>query len=127
MMIQAYQQERERQQDAAAQRVAERTECRHEHAEALAGPGGLAAADTPERVAKRVDRLNRYYGDLPPVNGAGPEGLLEKIILTADFVGARYLDAGVAAARAVGRVNIRDATGRRRASARAHWSPPRCC
>ena len=112
MMIQAYQQERERQQDAAAQRVAERTECRHEHAEALAGPGGLAAADTPERVAKRVDRLNRYYGDLPPVNGAGPEKLLEKIILTADFVGARYLDAGVAAARAVGRVNIRDASGR---------------
>ena len=112
MMIQAYQQERERQQEAAAQRVAERAECRHEYAAALAGPGGLAAADTPERVAKRVDRLNRYYGDLPPVNGAGPEKLLEKIILTADFVGARYLDAGVAAARAVGRVNIRDASGR---------------
>ena len=111
-MIETYQQERERQRAAAADRVAERTECRHEHAAALAGPGGLAAADTPERVAKRVDRLARYYGDPAATNGAGPEKLLEKIILTADFVGARYLDAGVAAARAVGRVRIRDAGGR---------------
>src|ERR671923_71987 len=30
----------------------------------------------------------------------------------ADFVGIRYLDAGVAAARAIGRVNIQDAAGR---------------
>ena len=111
-MIESYEQERERQRDAAASRVEERTECRHEHAAALAGPGGLAAADTPERVAKRVDRLARYYGDPAVANGAGPEKLLEKIILTADFVGARYLDAGVAAARAVGRVRIRDGIGR---------------
>ena len=54
--------------------------------------------------------------------------LLEKIINTADFVGVRYLDAGVAAARAVGRVNIRDAAGRLQpASAPARSSPPRCC
>ena len=111
-MIESYEQERERQRDAAASRVEERAECRHEHAAALAGPGGLAAADTPERVAKRVDRLARYYGDPAVANGAGPEKLLEKIILTADFVGARYLDAGVAAARAVGRVRIRDGIGR---------------
>src|SRR5215218_4759367 len=111
-MIESYQQERERQREAAASRVAERTGRRREHAAALAGPGGLAAADTPQRVAKRVDRLARYYGDPAVGNGAGPEKLLEKIILTADFVGARYLDAGVAAARAVGRVRIRDANGR---------------
>jgi len=111
-MIESYQQERERQREAAASRVAERTGRRREHAAALAGRGGLAAADTPERVAKRVDRLARYYGDPAVGNGAGPEKLLEKIILTADFVGARYLDAGVAAARAVGRVRIRDANGR---------------
>jgi len=104
--------ERDRQRAAAARRVAERTASRREHAAALAGPGGLTAADTPERVAKRIDRLTRYYDDelvaQPPRE---PAKLLEKIINTADFVGARFLDAGVAAARAVGRVNIRDGAG----------------
>jgi endonuclease G len=106
--------ERERQQEAAARRVAERTPARDEHEAVLARPGGLAEADTPERVAKRLDRLSRYYGDGPMLaaNGSGPGKVLEKIINTADFVGARYLDAGVAAARAVGRVTIRDAGGR---------------
>ena len=112
--MESYEQERERQQEAAARRVAERTDARTEHEAALARPGGLADADSPERIAKRIDRLTRYYTDreLPPSNGAGPGKLLEKIINTADFVGARYLDAGVAAARAVCRVNIRDAAGR---------------
>jgi endonuclease G len=106
--------ERERQQEAAARRVAERTPERDDHEAALARPGGLAEADTPERIAKRLDRLNDYYGGGPALetNGTGPAKLLEKIINTADFVGARYLDAGVAAARAVGRVNIRDAAER---------------
>jgi endonuclease G, mitochondrial len=106
--------ERERQHDAAARRIAERTPERDEHEAVLARPGGLAEADTPERIAKRLDRLHRYYGGGPVLetNGTGPAKLLEKIINTADFVGARYLDAGVAAARAVGRVNIRDAGGR---------------
>jgi endonuclease G len=100
-----YEDERTRQEQATAQRVAERTEARRANLAALAQPGGLAVADTPERIAKRVDRLSRYYG-------AAPAKLLEKIINTADFVGVRYLEAGVAAARAVGRVNIRDANGR---------------
>jgi endonuclease G, mitochondrial len=112
--MESYAMERERQQDAAARRVAERTEARREHEVVLARPGGLAAADTPERIAKRMDRLSRYYAGsaVLKTNGAGPGRVLEKIINTADFVGARYLDAGVAAARAVGRVNIRDAAGR---------------
>jgi len=46
-MIESYQQGRERQREAAASRVAERTGRRREHAAALAGPGGLAAADRP--------------------------------------------------------------------------------
>jgi endonuclease G len=94
--------------------VAERTLDRNEHEAVLAQPGGLAEADTPERIAKRLDRLSQYYGGDPVLegNGGGPAKVLEKIINTADFVGARYLDAGVAAARAVGRVNIRDAGGR---------------
>ena len=112
--MESYELERERQRDAAARRVEERTEARQEHEAVLARPGGLAAADTPERIAKRIDRLSRYYAGSPVLrtNGVGPGKVLEKIINTADFVGARYLDAGVAAARAVGRVNIRDAAGR---------------
>jgi endonuclease G len=102
-----YEHERARQREAAAQRVVERTTERRVHEATLARPGGIAAADTPERIAKRVDRLNRHYG----YEVAG-EATLEKIINTADFVGIRYLDAGVAAARAIGRVNIRGAGGR---------------
>ncbi len=79
--------------------------------EALNGPGGVAAADTPERIAKRVDRLGRYYGEDGWASDTLPDRILEKIVGTADFVGARYLDAGVAAARSIGRVNIRDARG----------------
>jgi endonuclease G, mitochondrial len=102
-----YMRERERQRDAAAQRVADRTTERAEHEATLAEPGGIAAADTPERIAKRVERLRDQ-------RGAALEGevTIERIINTADFVDIRYLDAGVAAARAIGRVNIRDASGR---------------
>ena len=108
--MESYEQGREQQREAAAERMAERTTQRGEHEAALAGPGGIAAADTPERIAKRLDRLSRYCGDdAPAAEGAA---LLEKIINTDDFVGIRYLDAGVAAARAIGRVNIRNAAGR---------------
>jgi endonuclease G, mitochondrial len=109
--METYELERGRQREAAAQRVAERSAVREEHEATLATPGGIAEADTPERIAKRVDRLTRYY-DGGPATARAPARVLEKIINTADFVGARYLDAGVAAARAVGRVNIRDAGGR---------------
>jgi endonuclease G len=106
-----FQAKRERQRREAAQRVAERAPERHEHEAALAQSGGLAQADTPERIAKRIDRLSRYF-DGAISKDAEPGKLLEKIINTADFVGARFLDAGVAAARAVGRVSIRDGGGR---------------
>lgn len=103
--------ERQRQHDAAELRARERAPQRGEHVDALNGPGGLAAADTPERIAKRVDRLGRYYAARDWESDALPDQLLEKIINTADFVGVRYLDAGAAAARSIGRVNIRDARG----------------
>ncbi|MBG0826660.1 DNA/RNA non-specific endonuclease [Planomonospora sp. ID67723] len=104
----------ERQTETAARRVAERAAKRHEHESMLALPGGLAAADTQERIGKRIDRLSRFYGDSDLIerDAPGADAQLEKIINTADFVGVRYLDAGVAAARAVGRVNIRDGHGR---------------
>ncbi|MDI9948698.1 DNA/RNA non-specific endonuclease [Rhodococcus sp. IEGM 1305] len=101
----------QRQRDAAELRARERAPQRGEHVDALNGPGGVAAADTPERIAKRVDRLGRYYAAGDWEADALPDRLLEKIINTADFVGVRYLDAGAAAARSIGRVNIRDARG----------------
>ncbi|MFB4313875.1 DNA/RNA non-specific endonuclease [Actinomadura sp. 21ATH] len=109
-----YEQEQEHQREAAARRVAERVPERRGNESVLASPGGVAAADTPERIAKRVDRLSRFYGDgaLPEPGAALPGTRLEKIINTVDYVGVRYLDAGVAAARTVGRVNIRDESGR---------------
>ncbi|WP_395103856.1 DNA/RNA non-specific endonuclease [Actinomadura sp. SCN-SB] len=97
----------------AARRVAEREPVRREN-ETVLRSEGVAAADSSERIAKRIHRLNRFYGDggLLEPEAAGPAARLEKIINTVDYVGVRYLDAGVAAARAVGRVNIRDDRGR---------------
>ncbi|MFI0405795.1 DNA/RNA non-specific endonuclease [Actinomadura sp. 3N508] len=112
--MQFYEREQERQRETAERRVAERVPQRREHETVLASPGGVAVADTAERVAKRVDRLSRFYGDgsLLEPGAAEPAARLEKIINTVDYVGVRYLDAGVAAARTVGRVNIRDEGGR---------------
>ncbi|WP_106402855.1 DNA/RNA non-specific endonuclease [Actinocorallia populi] len=100
----------ERPVEEAAQRVRERAAERHQNESLLARPGGVAAADSPERISKRVDRLSRFYGNggLPAPETPQGAAQLEKIINTADFVGVRYLDAGVAAARGVGRVNVRD-------------------
>lgn len=53
--------EKQRQAEAAERRARERAAQRREHVDALAGPGGIAAVETPERIAKRLDRLTRYY------------------------------------------------------------------
>lgn len=136
----------ERQRGAAAERVRARASERRQRIEAIREPGGLVRADAPERIAKRMDRLSRYYAgealprteeDVPsgapddvvaaalarrtlqPRAATEPEDvperpgvLLEKVIGTADFLDARYLEAGVSAARAVCRVQIRDPSGR---------------
>jgi endonuclease G, mitochondrial len=124
----------EQQNEAAQRRVAEREVPRLEHEEALASPSSLAQANTPERIAQRLDRITRYRAgdELPETTPAAApdqlvaqaierapevpdsatrEELLEAIINTADFVGTRYLDEGVAAARAVGRIVIKDDRG----------------
>jgi endonuclease G, mitochondrial len=135
-----YQRELAAQQSAARERVAERAPERQEHEEALQQAGGLAQADDPVRIAKRLDRLSRYYTGGDPAESPAdvepevlvaaaverardmvephearaaeaPTLLLEKIINTPDFVGVRYLDAGVISAHAIGRVNIRDVRG----------------
>ncbi len=121
------------QQQAAQARVAERAAARNATESVLGFEGGVAAANTPERVARRLDRLSRYYldGSTDGVDAAAPvdshrvlarAGALtgenesagravEAIINTSDFIGVRYLDAGVAAARSVGRINISHGRG----------------
>src|SRR5437867_7449050 len=107
------------QHDAAQQRVADRTGERQHRIATLKEKGGVAKADDPERVASRIDRLSHYYPDIRPVNPASivandPEAMaaagavLERVINTEDFVGVRYLETGVVASHAVGRVDIYD-------------------
>jgi endonuclease G len=125
----------EHQKAAVQRRLVERKGPREEHEEALKSPTSLAEANTPERIAQRLDRITRYRaGDVMPEttpaiapeqlvaqaidrakevdDSATREDLLEAIINTPDFVGCRYLDEGVAAARAVARVVIKDDRGR---------------
>lgn len=111
------------QEQAAAARAAERTGQRQAKIALLRKPGGIAEADEPSRVATRIDRLGRYYPDVRPVSPAAiaagdPEAMtaagaiLERIVLTNDLLGVGYLEGGVTASAAVGRVNIRTGQGR---------------
>ncbi|MEU8636149.1 DNA/RNA non-specific endonuclease [Amycolatopsis sp. NPDC048633] len=116
--------DRQSEQDrAAAARAAERTGQRRAKIALLRKPGGIAEADEPSRVATRIDRLGRYYPDVRPVNPAAiaagdPKAMadagiiLERIVLTDDLLGVGYLEGGVTASAAIGRVNIRDGRGR---------------
>ncbi|MCR6489067.1 DNA/RNA non-specific endonuclease [Amycolatopsis sp. OK19-0408] len=110
-------------QDAVAARAARRGDQRRAKIALLGRPGGIAQADEPSRVATRIDRLGRYYPDVRPVSPAAiaagepaamtaAGAILERIILTDDLLGVGYLEGGVTAAAAVGRVNIRDERGR---------------
>lgn len=133
---------REAQRDAAARRIADSTETRRRNAD-LVRRGTFAAANPPELLVRRLDRLSRYYaGDRLPgmpaetpaaadeataadamrraalarlplaVEAAAAPALeqvglvLEAVVGRADFLDVRYLEAGVAAARAVARVHI---------------------
>jgi endonuclease G len=162
---------RREQQQAAERRFAAQAVHRQANIEALDRSGGLAEVNTAEELARRLDRVTRYYAgvQLPASTGQVPAAsapeevidaaleraatstteaapavsraaaaaaaevipgmeptseveraesktragiVLEKIINTADFVGIRYLDEGVAASRAVCRIDIRDEIGR---------------
>ena len=113
----------EAQRAAAAERVRERGDERALKIAAITTPGGLAGADEPERIVSRIDRLSTYYPDVRPVSPAelvagkgealrAAGAVLERIINTPDFVDVRFLEAGERAARAVGRIDIRDDRGR---------------
>lgn len=103
----------------AASRVRGRSRERRAKKDLLGEKGGLARADDPARVASRIDRLSRYHSDVRPIDPAkiaredpaamaAAGAVLERIIQTEDFLGVGYLEAGVVAARAVARVNIRE-------------------
>lgn len=111
------------QERAAAARAADRTGARQAKIALLRKPGGIAEADEPSRIATRIDRLGRYYPDVRPVSPAAiaagdpaamtaAGAILERIVLTDDLLGVGYLEGGVTASAAVGRVNIRNAQGR---------------
>jgi endonuclease G len=74
--------------------------------------GEVPHGPADEIVATAIDR-GMAWGQAPdgePLKAAGE--VLEKIIGTVDFVGVSYLERGVTAAHAVGRVDIGDAGGR---------------
>jgi endonuclease G len=111
------------QERAAAARAAGRTGERRAKIALLRTPGGIAEADEPSRVATRIDRLGRYSPDVRPVDPAAraagdPKAMadagviLERIVLTDDLLGVGYLEGGVTASAAIGRVTIRDGRGR---------------
>ena len=162
----------EQEQDAAARMADPRNaEPRKRAVAAIASGAGLEEFNSPERLARRLDRLSKYFAgeqvptsveqmpqkpadeviasaleraatkadptvspvseiaaaaaESEPAPAAGAEAgapepglehragvVLEAIIGTRDYVGIRYLEAGVAASRAVCRVNIRDGQGR---------------
>lgn len=67
--------ERRAQEAEAAERFAARADARAETRQILARPSGILAADTPQRIAKRIDRLSRYYArePLPVVPSETPD------------------------------------------------------
>ncbi|HEX9968472.1 MAG TPA: serine protease, partial [Solirubrobacterales bacterium] len=69
-------------------------------------------APAEEIVAAALARSTAWDGQAPtaPLETAGT--ILEKIVGTADFVGINYLETGVVASRAIGRVNVGDGSGR---------------
>src|SRR5437899_1575149 len=94
----------DRQQDAVASRVKDHAEPRRQKI-ALLRENKMGSADSPARVAARIDRLSRYYADVRPIDpiavvekrGEAFEHagkILERIINTDDMVDVRYLQGG---------------------------------
>ena len=110
--------------EAAEVRYAEREEARNETLRKLR-TGGILAADTPERVEKRLARLGADVAQAESFarggvqgNGAVPDTAvtieqgeidvvaLERLLGANNLINAAFLEAGAQAARAVGRIVI---------------------
>jgi V8-like Glu-specific endopeptidase len=89
--------------DTALERAVESTDT-------AVGPVAQVAKDAAEAVTTSESGAVGDLGGAADEERAGV--VLEKIIGTADFVGIRYLEGGVAASRAVCRIVIRDRSGR---------------
>ena len=96
------------QQEAATERMQQRQAERSANEQTLTTPDGLVKANEPVRVERRAERIANYSAQPEPL---AVEAQLERIVGTADFLSVRYLDDGVAAARSIGRINVRSATG----------------
>jgi endonuclease G len=110
----------------AAKRWKSRVESRNDDMKKMA-EGGLAAVESPERVAMNIERLTEAIIAPAAESGRGQSALIgtsakmksvilediarERIIGEPDFLGAEFLEKGLAVARFVGRVNIRSTTG----------------
>lgn len=106
-------------------RYVERREHR-DRTERLIEERGVLAANDPELVAQRLDRLHADRQLVEQLEGMGrsfsPTGpgvaprdfprSLERVLGSNDLIGIRFLEQGVQVARAVARVQIRDGQGR---------------
>src|SRR3954471_2422079 len=90
-----------------------------------AGSSSLLGENSPEEIARRMQRLGVEPETLPTVErgmsfgvigteaGSVPdEGVLERILGQNDLLRVGFLEGGVSVARSVGRINIRNAGGR---------------
>jgi hypothetical protein len=93
-----------------------------EETQAKIKAGKLLEADTPERIAARLERLKIDPGTAFEVSSgeasfaavsSGPSepALLERILGASDLMGVSFLQLGLAVSRTVGRVNCRDHAG----------------
>jgi endonuclease G len=73
------------QDEAAAERVERRREERLHRIDALGTPGQLAEVEDPGRIAKRLDRLSRYYAgeELPETADETPAAAPEEVLAAA--------------------------------------------
>jgi endonuclease G, mitochondrial len=117
---------RARQQDAAAKRVTDRTGVRRGKIDLLSQDGWIVQADSPERIATRIDRPSRYHPEIVPFAPTAIEEREPAAMAAASTVLERIIIPAISSAwrtsrpvlEQLGPVNIRD-EGRGRA-------PPRC-
>lgn len=98
-------------------RFAERQPVREEH-EVKIREGAILAADSPERVRKRLQQVTRAIVETEgvgmPVSGAPPApavAVIERILGKNDLMSVRYFELGVRVARTVGRIHVRTPKG----------------
>jgi S1-C subfamily serine protease len=112
---------------AAAVRWQERTSGRTDKMEKLKS-GGVSQVETPERIHKRLNRLEQIATQekatrhaARSVGSASAELArsflvesigFERVLGKADFLGINFLEMALAVARFVGRINIRSSPGR---------------